>query len=138
ADMLHTLSFLNRAKSRTVADIKPELRVGLTRRYKFMRMRFDAWSDAEKHTHYVVFLFGDLVQHIQLIKIVHDDAANIRVNRHLQFFRRLVVAVEMNLFNRESGAKSGIQFAVRHYIKRHAFFFRDTAHRHYTESFTCI
>ncbi|MNJ50120.1 hypothetical protein D3C77_453820 [compost metagenome] len=102
-------SKLNRLLRRAVPEIEAELRIGLPRRNKLMRMSFHARSNPQQYVHRDALLRSNCLQQMQLREIVHDEAANACINCHFQLIQRLVVAMEMNALGWEAGLQGCVQ-----------------------------
>ena len=73
-----------------------------------MRVRIDAGLDAEHDISLFARLSRQTVQGVQLGEVVHNDAGNPCIERHLQLFHCFVIAVHIDPADRKARLQSGI------------------------------
>ena len=107
----------------------PELVLERAGRRLHVRMRVDPRREPQQDLLPHPPALRDAVQQVQLVKIVHHDAANTVVERLAQLLLRLVVAVEVHPLGREVHRRSHRELASRHDVEAHPFLHDDPPQR---------
>ena len=76
---------------------------------------------------------GQAVEQLHLAEVVHHDPADAVVQGHLQLFRPLVVAVEVDVFRGYCRRLGDCQLAARHHVEPQPFLAHQTAQRRVDE-----
>ncbi len=94
-----------------------------------MRVRLDAGRQSQPNGRDRSALPGQPVQEAQFVEVVDDDAADARPQGLVQFFRGLVVAVEMDALSRETPREGHVQLPARNDVEVESFFLKQLGHR---------
>ncbi len=103
-----------------------------------VRMGVNARRQPQQYIRSGTSLTGHLRQHIELLKIVDDNAPDFAFQGHVQFFGRLIVAVEIDLGHREINGTGDAQLAARDHIQSESLFLEKARQRSIDECFARV
>ena len=127
--MLFGKNVAGHRQRRTVRDGEAELAVRRRRLHIGVRVRLHAGIDADEDVLHHIACSRLLVERIRLGIGVHDDAADAGIERFRTLLRQFVVAVQIDLFRRETRRKRGVELSARNDVDADALLFCDRIHR---------
>ena len=94
-----------------------------------MGVGVDAGADSHQNILTFTLIGANLLQEVQFVEVVHNDATDAGAHRLLQLARRLIAAVEVDYIERHFARHGHGQFASGHNIQTQAFLGEDANQR---------
>ena len=129
AQMFFGKDMTGHRERRAVGGGKTELRIGRRRLHKGVRVRLHPGIDADENVLHHPALLRFQIERVRFGIGVDDDPADLRIERFPALIGKFIVAVEIDLFRRESHRKRRIELPARNDVDADALLFCDLIHR---------